>query len=243
MSTYLSPFFFKARTNFESLVSNHALTASDFGLYYVLMCVSKRDLLDGKVSLRTVAHESRNLHFRAWKPALEKLLEAGLITEVTDTYIQLDWTGQTTREAIEKRSVTRADGTHDVAKMHDSDDHTFCRKPHCDIATDWAKGYDGSGKKGVTRKVTEKVTEDDPTGDRPPVPQSQSQRQRQKDSGYDEDEKTRQASPPAPAPGGAPHPSTPADELGDTNRAPTDSAPTDDDFGIYDMTQGGKRIA
>lgn len=46
-----------------------------------------------------------------------------------------------------------------------------------------------------------------------------------------------------PAPGGAAD-FSPADELGDTNRAPTDSAPTrrGKKIELFDMTQGGKKI-
>lgn len=238
MSTYLSPLFLKARTDLDALVRKHDLSAAQLGFYYVLMAVSKRDLSDGLLTLREVSKEAGSIHFRGWKKSLEKLAEAGLITEITDTHIQLDWAGQTTREAVEKRSVTRADGTHDIPKMHERGEHTYCRKPHCDVATEYAKGYDQNGKIGVTERVTSKSEK----GDHPPVTQSQSQRQSQKDSGYDEDEKARQNRDSTPSPSGGARPE-PADELGNTNRAPTDSAPTDDDFGIYDMTQGGKRIA
>ncbi|PBI96433.1 hypothetical protein BKP42_41140 [Rhodococcus erythropolis] len=202
MSTYLSPLFYKARTDIDRLVRKHdGISAASYGLYHALMAISKTDLTDGKLDLAEVAKLASSLRLKTWKSALQGLLEAGLITEVTETYIQLDWTGQTTREAIEKRSVTRPDGTHDVAKMHENGDHTYCRKPHCDTATQWAKGYDENGVKRVTRKVTGKGTKGDPTGDHPPVPQSQSSEYRgRKTLDYEPDERQNL---PTPAPGGA----------------------------------------
>ncbi|MCQ4127930.1 hypothetical protein NOU13_25850 [Rhodococcus erythropolis] len=220
MSTYLSPLFYKARTDIDRLVRKHdGITAASYGLYHALMAISKTDLTDGRLDLVEVAKMASSLRLKNWKSALQGLLEAGLITEVTDTYIQLDWTGQTTREAIEKHAVTRADGSHDIPKMHERGDHTFCRKPHCDNATQWAKDYDENGKKGVTRKVTQKVTKGDPASDHPPVTQSQSQRQRQKDSGYDEDEKGQNLdSTPSPSGGARPEPAPETKD--DQNRAP-----------------------
>lgn len=198
MSVYLSALFLKARTDLDVFVRKFDLSASDIGFYYVLMSVSKRDLTDGLLSMKEVSKEARNVHLRGWKKCIEKLLEAGLITEITDAGIQLDWRGQTTREAVEKRSVTRADGTHDVGKMHENGDHTYCRKPHCDTATQWAKRYDENGVKRVTQKVTGKGYGSDPTGDHPQVTQSHNQIQRQKDSGFGDDE----AAAPTLTPGG-----------------------------------------
>ncbi|RAL31502.1 hypothetical protein [Rhodococcus sp. AQ5-07] len=225
MSTYLSPLFYKARTDIDRLIRKHdGISAASYGLYHALMAVSKTDLTDGKLDLAEVAKMASSLRLKTWKSALQGLLEAGLITEVTDTYVQLDWTGQTTREAIEKRSVTRADGTHDIPKMHENGDHTYCRKPHCDKATQWAKGYDENGEKRVTRKVTGKGTNSDPTGDHPPVPQSQSSDSRGRRTLEDEpDERQNLAS---PAPGGAAHPE-PAEEK-DTNPPVADDEPDED---------------
>lgn len=230
MTDYLSYKWFKARTGMTAMAPRYGLTASDIGLYYALMSTSKEHLLDGYLTIAEGASVGSTLKLRGWRQSLERLQSTGLLTVIGER-IELDWSGQETRESIEnalaKKAAAGKNGRSDIPAMHAAGDHSKCRKrgkkDDCPYAEKNARNYAPKG---------------DSVGSSGPT-QSQSQIQSHKDLDTDEDEKTSaplgRTDGPAQAPPGQrsassaptlPGPSSEGEESAPNESAPTESAPT-----------------
>ncbi len=178
VSSYLGPGWWKCKSGIINVSQRFQLTAADLGFYLGLMSVSKRDLLDGRVTVAEAKMIASNLQYRGWRKSLVRLESAGLLS-VDGNMVQLVWDGQETAEQVEnyraKARSTSADKRNDVAQMHNDGDHHLCRKRNrpddCPFATEYARGYEPKDDTGKSSPPTQPPTSEKVSrSDSVPVP-------------------------------------------------------------------------
>lgn len=125
--------WFKARCDMRARTECNALSVSDVGLYWLLMEFVKTTigspsgvLQGGMIPLRQVQIIAAGGKLKQWRPSLQRLADAGLLT-LTDDGVELNWEGQETTRDIAIRRARNANGTHDVKALHDQGIHDYCR--------------------------------------------------------------------------------------------------------------------
>lgn len=157
--------WFKMETGVSSKVKN-GLTASDLGLYiYIMEAAKMRSLalelhkndtgaaLDLhkddtgvalaehsnciRLTLREVKALAAELKIRQADQALQRLVDAEYLAEVTDFTVDVVWTLQLDRKSV----ATSTNGKVDIQALCATGDHSSCYRPFCNQVERWARNH------------------------------------------------------------------------------------------------------
>ncbi|MEA1798681.1 hypothetical protein [Rhodococcus qingshengii] len=234
--------WFKMETGVSSKVKN-GLTASDLGLYvYIMEAAKMRSLalelhkndtgaaLDLhkddtgvalaqhsnciRLTLREVKALAAELKIRQADQALQRLVDAEYLAEVSDSHVDVVWTLQ-----LERKSVTTStNGKLDIAALCATGDHSSCYRPFCSQVERWARNHGPTHTCRRCRAAAKGDSESDSESKQNPLTETLTETETDPLKGSGEGEVSQNLD--SPAPGGAARPEPGPSEAG---------APVDDD--------------